>query len=606
MLIYPFFRSHGFLFLVGLFLVVFSPHQNAESRVLNLSGSLELIYSRSWTEQNKKESQTETLQKRFNLANVGDIWDPRLGSYHFNGTFLDFKGYGDGTDSNLRIMDFYLSANLLPRLYPLTVFAQRVESDNKSSVIIKDTRTTYGLNWVLPIRNFPTLRLNLQQTQLDSDFSPDTSTRYVNLTGDGKYRNLSLRAGVQYTDVEVEGGASNESYSLNLNMDGPLDITETLTMNAFATYANRGGTSVGGVGSFQERGVGLSFFHRPSLTFNQNTSYSFFDTPANVSFQRHIFSYGLNWRPTGNVDMGGSYRLLRFEIDRVIVNSHFLSLHGSWRPLFGLNITPSITGGVTDTSGASQADTQFVRMSLGVNYTRSFLEVLRWTTGLSLGPGISWTEDGTTTRRWDLPLNFSSTINNLITRYVYLAMTYSYHLSRIEESISVSGKRTDLTQDHRIQLTGNSPYFKNLLFLSDRLFLDALVSYANRVGGIVAENTFFSNTQASYYLPKGITIKGGYSHRDFSGIPRRVSDSFLGELQWNTVIFRYFSIVSSVRNTWQLNQGSEDAETLSGNASLAYQLGRLSMNIRYTLYRIETGSSNSLTHTIYVRAVRPF
>jgi len=254
MLIFSFFRSHGFLFLVVFFLMVFSPHQKAESRILNLSGSLELTYSRSWTEQNEQEGQTETLQKRFNLANVGDIWDPRLGSYHFNGTFLDFKGYGDGTDSNLRIMDFYLSANLLPRLYPLTVFAQRVESDNETSVIIKDTRTTYGLNWVLPIRHFPTLRLNLQQTQLDSDFSPDTTTRFVNLTGNGNYRNLSLRAGLQYTDVEVEGGASHESYGLNLNMDGPLEITETLTMNAFATYANRGGTAVGGVGSFQERG----------------------------------------------------------------------------------------------------------------------------------------------------------------------------------------------------------------------------------------------------------------------------------------------------------------------------------------------------------------
>ena len=132
-MIFSFFRSHGFLFLLVFFLMVVSSHQKAESRVLNLSGSLELSYSRSWTELNEKETQTETLQKRFNLANVGDIWDPRLGSYHFNGSFLDFKDYGDGNDSNLRIMDFYLSANLLPRLYPLTVFAQRIKSDNDSS-----------------------------------------------------------------------------------------------------------------------------------------------------------------------------------------------------------------------------------------------------------------------------------------------------------------------------------------------------------------------------------------------------------------------------------------------------------------------------------------
>jgi len=120
-LIFPFFRSHGFLFLVGVFLMVLFPYQKAESRVLNLSGSLELSYSRSWTEQKNEETQTETLQKRFNLGNVGDLWDPRLGTYNFNGTFLDFKSYGDGTDSNLRLLDFYLSANLLPRFYPLTI-----------------------------------------------------------------------------------------------------------------------------------------------------------------------------------------------------------------------------------------------------------------------------------------------------------------------------------------------------------------------------------------------------------------------------------------------------------------------------------------------------
>ena len=595
------FRLRWNLVFVSVLIFLFSSFQKAESRILNLSGSAEMIYSSSWTEQNSEETQIETIQQRYHLGNTGDIWDPRLGTFHVRGTLLDLKSYGDGTNSDLEVLDFNSSANLFPRLFPLNLYYQRVDSDDKN-VFSKDTRTTYGLNWVFPLRNLPTFRLNLQQSELDSHLSFDSTTRFANLTGDGKFRGMNIRASSQYTEVENEGGFSHDSYSLNLNLDGPVNISETMTLNGFVTYANRGGGPVGGLGTFQERGLGLSLFHRPSLNFNWNTSYSFYDTPINVTFQRHIFSLGANGRPTSNTDLGGNLRLLRFEIDKVEINSFFGNLHGSWRPLFRFNISPSLSGGITDTKGASQSDVKFGRLNMVVSYIQSFWELLRWSSGVTAGLGANWTEGGTSTRTWDLPLNFSTTWDNLNTRYIYSALTYTYYFIRT----GGTNQTTDKTRDHRVQLITNSRYFRNLLFRGDNLFLDFLFNFTVRREGKPDEHTLLTNLQGTYYLPRGFTIKNGFNHFDLSGTPGQVSETVFSEVQWNTLILRSLSVVSSVRQTWQFSEFTEDVETLSGNATLGYQIGLVSLSAQYTVYWNETDTSDTLTQTVYLRAVRPF
>jgi hypothetical protein len=294
---------------------------------------------------------------------------------------------------------------------------------------------------------------------------------------------------------------------------------------------------------------------------------------------------------------------LRFEIDDVEINSLFTNLHGSWRPLFGLNISPSLSGGLTDTRGASQSDVKFERINVVVSYLRSLWDFIRWNSAVTSGLGINWTEGGgASTRTWDFPLNFSTTWDNLDYRYVYVALTYNYYFIRA----GGTGEITDKTQDHHVQFTANSRYFRNLLFRGDNLFLEYLQSFTVRKGGLVKEHTFLTNLQATYYLPRGVTVKSGFNHLDISGTPGQVSDSVFSELQWNTVVLRSLSVVSSVRQTWQFNEYAEDVETLSGNATLGYQIGLVSLSAQYTVYLNETDTSDILTQTVYLRAVRPF
>ncbi len=502
----------------------------------------------------------------------------------------------------MEVLDLNSSVNLFPRLFPLSLYYQRVESKNETNVLDKNTRSTYGLNWIFPLRNLPTFRLNMQQSDLDSGTASDSTTRYINLSADGRYRGLNLRTGAQYTEVEVEGSTSHDSYSLNVNMDGPINLSETMTMNAFATYANRGGTPVGGVGNFQERGAGLSLFHRPSLRFNWNASYSFYDTPANVKFQRHILTGALNWRPSGNFDFGANTRFLRFQIDQVEINSVFLNGHGSWRPFFGLNISQTLSGGITDTKGGgSQSDIIYFRPTLVVSYFQSFLELVRWTSTVTSGPGLNWTDSGSATRNWDFPLNFSTTWDNLDTRYVYVALTYLYSYLRAGEDDIVTTNR----RDHRVQLSANTRYFRNLLTRGDNLVFEFLTNYTIRTAGEPEEQKYLTDLQATYYLARGFSFRNGYIHQDSSG-NQEVSDSVFGEVRWNTVVFRSVSVVSSARQTWQFNKFAGDQETLTGNANLGYQIGRLSLNVQYAVSRSKYETKEYWSHSVQFSAVRPF
>jgi hypothetical protein len=155
-------------------------------------------------------------------------------------------------------------------------------------------------------------------------------------------------------------------------------------------------------------------------------------------------------------------------------------------------------------------------------------------------------------------------------------------------------------------LIANSRYFRNLLFRGDNLFLEFLNNFTVRRGGIPKEHTLVTNLQGTYYLPRGLTLKSGFNHLDLSGTPGQVSETVFSEVQWNTVIFRSLSVVSSVRRTWQFNEFAEDVETLSGNATLGYQIGLVSLSAQYTVYWNETDTSDTLTQTVYLRAVRPF
>jgi hypothetical protein len=201
-----------------------------------------------------------------------------------------------------------------------------------------------------------------------------------------------------------------------------------------------------------------------------------------------------------------------------------------------------------------------------------------------------------------LPLTFSTTLDNLDTRYIYVALAYVYNVTRVRQS----GQITDRSRQHRVQLSANSRYFRNLLLRGDNLFLEGFTSYTTHTGRGPNGHTILADTKVTYYLPLGLNLSGGYNHLDNSGTPGQISETLFGELQWVTFLWRSLSLVSSVRETKQFNKYAQDVETLSGNASLGYQIGRVSLSAQYSIYQQESKVSEVTTQTVYFRAVRPF
>ena len=160
-------------------LIALSFAAGAEAAILNLSGELEVSYSWSRNDQGGTTTKMTDFEQRYSLRNSGDLWDPRIGTFMLNGTFLnqEIQTRGEPVDqqnlyNNLRLADYSGSVNLLQRVAPLTFTVQQITQFSgagscyffcSSGLTQKDRSTNYNLNWIIPLDHLPTVRVNLNQ-----------------------------------------------------------------------------------------------------------------------------------------------------------------------------------------------------------------------------------------------------------------------------------------------------------------------------------------------------------------------------------------------------------------------------------------------------------
>jgi hypothetical protein len=141
-----------------------------EGAPLNLGGSLDLSYGKLRSNQEGAVVETSAFQQRYNVRSFGDLVDPRIGGYTAGFTFMkeDVSSNTSADDRNFKLQDYSLAVNLLPRLSPLSLYAQQVVSDNRSGVVSKNRLTTYGANWSLTVPRLPRFALSLNRSELPS------------------------------------------------------------------------------------------------------------------------------------------------------------------------------------------------------------------------------------------------------------------------------------------------------------------------------------------------------------------------------------------------------------------------------------------------------
>ena len=110
------------LIVASALLIALSSAVAAEASFINLSGELEVSYG--WSRDTQGSTVTKELsdfQQRYNLRNYGDLWDPKIGTFMLNGTFLnqEIQTHGETIQgqnnyNNLRLMDYGGSVNLMP------------------------------------------------------------------------------------------------------------------------------------------------------------------------------------------------------------------------------------------------------------------------------------------------------------------------------------------------------------------------------------------------------------------------------------------------------------------------------------------------------------
>jgi hypothetical protein len=323
----------------------------AEARAINLHGVADLTYRWSRIDQrvggaDLTPSTTTGLLQHYQLGSTGDLLHPNLGSYTANASLIDDTARTNGVDSqDLRVTDYYLSVNLLPRSTPVNFYAQRINQFNElNDPGSTSITTTYSLTWDIPLHRLPRLRVNLFQSELQVDSELVSSlqrTRAAALDVDGQAGATRYFARYQLTRFEGESqGASQGSTSHTISASAETRFTPALSAAARVNYSSSVqtlGVVTPGLGTLQQRSAGASVYYRPSLQTTLSASYDFYKDP----FERHLFATTANLRPLQELDVAAGYRFFRFDVQDALTTSHYAFTSANYRPMLGLSTTLS-------------------------------------------------------------------------------------------------------------------------------------------------------------------------------------------------------------------------------------------------------------------------
>ncbi|MFQ5455243.1 MAG: hypothetical protein ACE5EA_03430 [Nitrospirota bacterium] len=597
------------LFVCSVVLILlFSYIKDADAQHLHLGGSIDLSYSKLSTIQNNDKSETTTFQQRYNLRGFGDIVDPRLGTYSGNISFLEdvIDNSGVSEKNRFKIRDGSLSINLLPRKTPLRLFVQRIKRDNKLFTSTSSTSTTYNISWDIPLRRMPRLRLNLYQVDVTSDESivqSDTRNRAASIETSGRIGETRIVTKYQFSSFDVEDTGSTKSSSYNLNVD--TQLTTSLSARGYGNYSTRTsslGSAIPGVSFFRENSGGMSLSYRPSRLVKGNVSYDYFQNPSESfnKFKRHVFNSNINVRPNQKADIFGSYRFLLFDSTLTRSDSHFGSMGVNYRPIFGMITGLTASYGLTNTNGLLDTKSIFQNYRYFISYIKTLRRV-HLNSSYNISYGTNRTEPANVSST-DLINSISFGIDNTDVRFVHGRASYTFNDIRRTITVAINEDQ----QEHRLALSADSNYFRNILLHGDNLLLQSNASYSNIRGFGAVGNTILFDLNTTYYLWRGLIFSTGYSLQDFPKKFLEDRQTIFGEGQWLTYPLRNVSIDMKVRETYEDNRFSNDRKLFEASSFVYYRLGKVLMSLEYRKSREEKSRVVTEIDAVYVRANRSF
>ena len=620
----------GMLFLFFSFPAVVSFPSRAEGRLLNLGGSADLTYGYIRTRQGSVENQeavsrTSFLQQRYNLTNYGELLDPRLGTWSFNGTFFsqDTKSKGDLPEQNFNFTDYSLAFNLLPYISPLSFYAQRVTRSNELDAVVKDTITTYGANWSLSVPRLPRLALSFNQSELkanDPDRFPNTLSRYFNAESSGRLGETTLIGRYEFDQadvVRVDGGVDTlRSQGVNLNTESRL--SPALSLSTFTRYATVGGVNAPGLTFSPERGISAALFYAPSVYWDTHAQVEYSETPDIIDLKRMNAFWSGSYRPSELLDMVTSVRYIEFEVGNTKTSSPFADFNLNYRPFFGLSTGFGTSYGETRTEGNGAELSSFYQRYRGfVNYSRS-VEIIRYSASYALSYGTADTsrnqppnlagnpvnDNPVNDKLTDLMNTITLGIENTQVRIVHIALGYTFN------TINRSGPTVQPQDDQRsqvFQVNIDSSYFRGLLLKDDSLLLQAASSLTRIQGFGPDGNTFMVDVQGSYYFLGGGTLSAGWTRQDYPSGFYLDSDIYFEEVQWSFYLGNA-NITTGARDSQERGKGavSLDRDTLELTSTLAYQIGKFIFNLDYRWAADSTEGIDYRSETLFARATRVF
>lgn len=595
-------NKHYFLYLLFIIIIVSIVFPfPLEARYLNINGNIELSFSDIRSTINEQTTQTSNFQQRYSIGGFGELVTGRIGNYNANFTFLDQSIKTDGeSQGNLKLFNYNLNFNLFPRWYPLSVFAQRVTSENEFHQTTKNTIDTFGINWLLTTRYLPRISVSLNEvdTQVNNSTTPEIKVRSANISTSKTIGPTSLNAGYQLTEIDTAGANTLRFHNYNLGLSGaiPLVSSQELTIGLRANYTTNiqtPPTSTAGSEIIQQRSGGATIAYRPRIEWISSFSYDYTDTPTSAQdFRTHIATANITGRPTTTTDIHASYRLLLFDIAGTKTSSNFANIGLGYRPIFGLSTGVEVTGGRTEVSSAVSSSTLFQNYTYFINYNKPF-ELIQITTGYSISYGNNESNTGTSSS------NIINTINlgmsNINTRIVRLAFNYSF------TDINQSPGNDQISNYYR--LSAESSYFRNILRDGDNLFLAGSISFTDvNISG----NTLFLDTKATYYLFPSLTFGSGFNRTDYSKNPAGNQDIVYGEIQAITRLFQRANLILSIKDTFQNVQTGTDRNIIEARSILNYPVGKVLFNLEYRFTDEHNDTSNPRTQFFYIKATRPF
>jgi len=600
----------------------------AEGAFFNLGGSVDLTYGYTRTTQNSVENQeivskTSFLQQRYSLSNYGELLDPRLGTWSFNGTYLsqDTKSKGDFPDQNFKFTDYSLAFNLFPYVSPLSFYAQRVTRSNEPDTIVKDTVTTYGANWSLSVPRLPRLTLSFNQSELkanDPNRFPNQLSRYFDAESSGRIGETTVTGRYQFnqTDVARENGEVDTIHGQGVNLNTESRLAQALSLSTFIRYANVGGVNPPGFTFAQERGIGASLFYTPSVYWDTHARIEYSETPDTVNLKRMNAFWSGSYRPTELLDMVTSVRYFEFEVNGTKTSSPFADYNLNYRPFFGLSTGFGASVGETKSEGNNGADlSSFYQRYRGyVNYTRS-VEILRYTAGYALSYGTADTsrdnlgEPGKDKLK-DLMNTITLGIENTQVRFVHIALGYTFNtINRNSQTVQPQDDQTS----HVFQVNVDSSYFRGIIFRDDSLLLQA-ASSLTRIRGFGPDgNTFMIDLQGNYFFLGGGVLGAGWTRQNYPEGFYLDSDIFFEEIRWNFYLGNA-NLTAGARDSHQRGSGngngtgtaSLDRDTLELTGALMYQIGKFIFNLDYRWANDNSSGVRYNSQTMFARATRVF